>query len=601
MNLNKSLKDFFSMHKKVFFLLEKETHKQFVIVIFLLLLNTFLEILTLSLIVPILSTFMETQTFLSRYITSFFPDSFMMLQDNKKLEILLLVFAFVYMIKNLISILLIHSKYFLIFTILKTVSKNLFLSYINKPYEFFLDFKSSKATRNFQTEIPMFTRLIFSVITLFQDIALTVAIFIFLFIVNPQVTIAVSLSVSFVGFIYFYIIKSILKKWAESRIFFENLKIKNILESFQLIKEIKIFNKLTKTLDLFNYNNEMSIANTRKERTLAELPKIFFEVLILGVFVLSFFILLKNGSSTGEVVTILGIYFFSAMRIMPSVNRAIISLQNYTFCYPSMDIVYKETKKLNEFIVYENPDNSTDLKLKFEKEIKLENVSFKYKDSNQYILKNLDLRIRKNSIIGIYGKTGNGKSTLMNILNGLLNPTSGSIYCDDYDLLYMKRSWQDIIGYVAQNVYLSDDTIKNNIKFSSFDLADNIDAEELNKKIEYEALQKALYESGLNEFVNNLEKGLQSSVGETAVKISGGQKQRIGIARAVFTNPEILLLDEATSSLDNETEKEILEKLLNLKNHLTIVIISHKKDNFKMCDQVFELKNGKLYVDHEKN
>ena len=601
MNLNKSIKKFFSMHKKIFFLLEKETHKQFMIVLFLTLLSTFFEILTLSLIVPILSTFMETQTFLSRYVTSFFPDSFMMLQDNKKLEILLIVFIAVYLLKNVISIFLIHSKYFLVFTTFKTVSKNLFLSYVNKPYDFFLDFKSSKAMRNFQSEIPMFTRLIFTVITLFQDILLTVAIFIFLFIVNPQVTIAVSLSVSFVACVYFFLIKSKIKKWADSRIFFENLKIKNILETFLLIKEVKIFNKLNKSLNLFNYNNEMSIVNTRKERTLADLPKIFFEVLILGVFILSFFILVRNGSSTGEVITLLGIYFFSAMRIMPSVNRTIISFQNYTFCYPSMDIVYNETVKLNESIVYEIPDNSNNLKIKFEKEIRLKNISFKYKDSNQYILKNLDLTIRKNSMIGIYGKTGNGKSTLMNILNGLLNPTSGSIYCDDYDILYMKRSWQDIIGYVAQNVFLSDDTIKNNIQFSSFDLADNTDAEELNKKIEYEDLQKAIYKSGLNEFINNLEKGLQSPVGETAVKISGGQKQRIGIARAVFKNPEILLLDEATSSLDNNTEKEILDKVQNLKDHLTVVIISHKKDNFKICDQVFELKNGKLYEDHEKN
>ena len=596
-----AIKNFFLMHKKIYFLLEKKIHKHFLIVIILLLISTFLEILTLSLIVPILSTFMETQTFLSNYITSLFPDSFLLLEDENKLEILLLLFVGIFLLKNVVSIILIHTKYFLIFTILKSVSKNLYLAYINKPYEFFVNFKSSMAMRNFQSEIPMFTRLIFSVITLVQDVALTLAIFVFLFIVNAKVTVAVFLSITIVGFIYFYIIKSILSRWAKSRIFFENLKIKNILESFQSIKEIKIFNKIKNSVDLFNYNNEMSIVNTRKERTLAEMPKVFFEIIILGIFILTFFLLIKSGHTSGEIITILGIYFFSSIRIMPTINRTIISLQNYTFCYPSMEIVYGETIKLNNLISYENPDNSNEIELNFENEIKLENVSFKYDGSNQLILKDLNLRIKKNSIIGIHGKTGNGKSTLMNIINGLLNPTTGSIYCDDFDIAYTKRSWQNLIGYVAQNVYLSDDTIENNIKFENFSTLTEKNDAKLNYKIHDKVLQKAVHDSGLSEFINNLEKGLQSTTGESSLKISGGQKQRIGIARAVFRNPEVLLLDESTSSLDNKTEKEILTRLLNLKNKMTIIIISHKKDNFKICDQVFELKDGKLYEDIKKN
>ena len=596
-----SIKNFFRIQKKIYFLLEKSIRKYFFLVIILLLLNTFLEILTLSLLLPILSTFVETKNILSNFITSFLPDTFSLLNNRDKLQFLLLLFVGVFLFKNLISVFLTYTKYYLIFRILGTTSKNLFLSYIKKPYDFFLNFNSSLAMRNFQTEIPEFTRLIFSIITLIQDLVLTIAIFIFLFLVNAKVTVAVFLSVTIVGAIYLFFIKTVLGNWAKSRQFYTNLKIKNILESFQSIKEIKIFNKESNSVNLFNYNNKMAIANTRKERTLAQMPKIFFEILILGVLTFAFLILMKNGYTNGEIITILGIYFFSAIRIMPSINRVIISLQDYSTCFPSAEVIYEETINLKNIESDKSIDKLDTSKLNFNHEIRLENISFKYANTTRFILKDLNLRIRKNSIIGVFGKTGNGKSTLMNIITSLLNPTAGSIHCDDLDIAKNKRSWQNLIGYVAQNVYLPDDTIENNIKFENFTTNSNKNDKELSHKIDDNYLQKAIDDAGLVDFLNNLEKGLQSMTGESSLKISGGQKQRIGIARAIYRKPDILLLDEATSSLDNKTEKEILTRLENLKDKITIIIVSHKKDNFKMCDQVFELKDGKLHEEYDKN
>ena len=276
---------------------------------------------------------------------------------------------------------------------------------------------------------------------------------------------------------------------------------------------------------------------------------------------------------------------------MPCMNRIINSSQNIKFCLPSMDIIYKECQKLNKS---ESDRNSDSSKLNFNNEIKLDNVSFQYPKNDFFILKNINLKIKKNSITGIFGKSGNGKTTLVNIITGLLSPSSGFIYCDSVNISQKTSSWQKLLTYVPQNVYLYDDTIENNIKFNIVEKKKfgKSNVSEMEQDV---VLKNAIDLAGLTAFIDSLENGLQSTTGELSAKISGGQKQRIGIARAIYKNSEILILDEATNSLDNKAEEEILNKLYNLKNKLTIIIVSHNKDNFRICDQIFELKNGFLY------
>jgi len=588
----KFFKKLFLMREQIFFLLQKKIYKKFLVVIILLAFVTLFEILTLSLIFPIVSTFMQTKSLISNFITSSFPSSFALLNPDKQLHILLSIFIFFFIIKNIINIFLIHFKNYLAFEIFKFVSNQMYISYIQQPYIFFLNFNSSAAIRNFQSEIPMFSRLVFSIINLIQDIVLTCSIISFLFFINFLATSLIIIAITFVGLVYFFSIKNLLKKWAQSRIFYENLKIKNILESFQGIREIKIFQAQNNILNLFNYNNSAASSNTRKERTLAEIPKIFFEVLILFIFILIFFFLIKFGYSSSEIVLLLSVYFFSAIRIMPCMNRIINSSQNIKFCLPSMDIIYKECQKLNKS---ESDRNSDSSKLNFNNEIKLDNVSFQYPKNDFFILKNINLKIKKNSITGIFGKSGNGKTTLVNIITGLLNPSSGFIYCDSADISQKKSSWQKLLSYVPQNVYLYDDTIENNIKFKIFEEKKEFNKSNFTEMQQDVFLKKAIDLAGLSTFIDSLENGLQSTTGELSAKISGGQKQRIGIARAIYKNTEILILDEATNSLDSKAEDEILNQLYNFKNKLTIIIISHNKDNFRICDQIFELKNGFLY------
>ena len=588
----KFFKKLFLMREQIFFLLQKKIYKKFLVVIILLAFVTLFEILTLSLIFPIVSTFMQTKSLIFNFITSSFPSSFALLNPDKQLHILLSIFIFFFIIKNIINIFLIHFKNYLAFEIFKFVSNQMYISYIQQPYIFFLNFNSSAAIRNFQSEIPMFSRLVFSIINLIQDIVLTCSIISFLFFINFLATSLIIIAITFVGLVYFFSIKNLLKKWAQSRIFYENLKIKNILESFQGIREIKIFQAQNNILNLFNYNNSAASSNTRKERTLAEIPKIFFEVLILFIFILIFFFLIKFGYSSSEIVLLLSVYFFSAIRIMPCMNRIINSSQNIKFCLPSMDIIYKECQKLNKS---ESDRNSDSSKLNFNNEIKLDNVSFQYPKNDFFILKNINLKIKKNSITGIFGKSGNGKTTLVNIITGLLNPSSGFIYCDSADISQKKSSWQKLLSYVPQNVYLYDDTIENNIKFKIFEEKKEFNKSNFTEMQQDVFLKKAIDLAGLSTFIDSLENGLQSTTGELSAKISGGQKQRIGIARAIYKNTEILILDEATNSLDSKAEDEILNQLYNFKNKLTIIIISHNKDNFRICDQIFELKNGFLY------
>ena len=280
-----------------------------------------------------------------------------------------------------------------------------------------------------------------------------------------------------------------------------------------------------------------------------------------------------------KLIPTLGIFAAATFRILPSINKILVNSQTIRFSRSAIDLIHEEFVKIKNEKKLEDPIEN----IKF-KNLNLNNISFHYSSNGKKIFDKINLNIAHGKTYGFIGSSGEGKSTLMDILMCIQDPQEGKIIINDNrGINQLKRSWQNIIGYVPQNVFLTDDTIKNNIALG-----------ENNEDINQKMLKQSIKQSQLENYIYELDNGLDTIVGENGVAISGGQRQRIGIARALYINPQILILDEITSALDTNTELKIIDELNTLKGDKTILIITHRMSATKYCDEVFKIDNKKL-------
>ena len=282
-----------------------------------------------------------------------------------------------------------------------------------------------------------------------------------------------------------------------------------------------------------------------------------------------------QGKELLYIVPVLALFAAAAFRIMPSLTRILNGVQGILYSRPAIDSVFEE---FNQETFKNNVKKTFSKNIFLTKEINLKNVNFKYSDSGPFILKDINLNIKYGTTIGLIGESGIGKTTLINIILGLIEPTSGSINIDGISISENIKSWQSQIGYVPQNIYLADDTIMKNIAFALPE-----------EKIDTTLVKKAVMNAKLDKLVNSLDEGLNTNVGEFGDKISGGQRQRIAIARALYTDPKVLILDECTNSLDIDTEKQILNEVNFLKGKKTIIMITHRPSTLENCDCIYKI------------
>jgi ATP-binding cassette subfamily C protein len=296
------------------------------------------------------------------------------------------------------------------------------------------------------------------------------------------------------------------------------------------------------------------------------------------------FVIMKH--SNEQILPIISLLAVCAIRLIPAFNLIISSLSSRRFSMALFKLVSREMINVPTEDKFRNKNSIGEKSYKkffFKNQIKFENVFFLHENSNAKILQNIFLEIRQGQKIGIIGKSGAGKSTLIDIILGLIKPTKGKILIDNSNLDCNLKDWQKQIGYVPQDIYLLDDTIKNNIAFG-------LNANDINQ----EAILKSIELSRLKDYVSSLEKKENTVVGNRGIKVSGGQKQRIGIARALYNNPKILILDEATSSLDTINEKKIMEEIYNTAKNMTLIIVTHRHKSVSNCDKIYLLDNGKI-------
>jgi len=458
-----------------------------------------------------------------------------------------------------------------------STSKLLFRYYINTNFKFFLSANPSTLIRNITTDVGHTFNYFLAKIKMIRESIIIIFITLILISINPAVHFIVFFVFMFISVVFYYIYRVTLKKRGEDLHKKNYLRLKLLNETFLMIKEIKILKKekyFTRKFQNINFDLEnLSFING----FLTSIPRLFIEVTsVLLITIFSVTLMLSNHSEA-YIISVITLMVASGARFIPGFNVITSSFSTTRWLQPSFDTVTKEIKNLMDNDEINNKNFKFKDKIKFEKKLVIKDLSFSYTDIK--IIDNLQLSINKGEFIGIIGESGSGKTTLINILLGLLSPTEGKILADGKNINDNIDNWQKKIGYVPQEVYLLDASIRENI-------AMGID----NDKIEQKRVDELINFTNLDNVINNLPEKSYSNVGYMGNNISGGQKQRIGIARALYSNPEIIILDEVTSSLDIENENLIIKKLNELKGDKTLIIISHKKNSLRYCDNIFEIK-----------
>ncbi len=565
-----------SYFKKTFSLLEKKQKFYALFVLFVFLIQMFLELFSVTLFIPLISFLTESDLSKNTFYL-FFKDNFNVNLSYllKNFKIFIIFFISIFLIRSLIILFCNWIKIKFALDIRIFLIKKLYKKYLSLPYQKFISKNSSHYIKNMNYENDLVAEGVFHFLEFISEIIIITGIFIFLLFFNLKFSIISFLMVATFFVIANLITRKKLKTLGDNVRNFEQFRLKNFIESFNLIKEIKIFNKQSffetrnKNFNLFlNDNNAVW-------KFLRVIPSISLE-LILVILISSIFFLIRGEYTIQETLTLLGVFLASALRLLPSIRKIISSVQYFGFSSPATNNISNELSEKDKLIDLDK------IKIKsLKKDIVFSNLEFKYENSDKSILKNFNLKISAGKITGIKGSTGSGKSTIVDLMSGLIFPTSGSLSIDQIN--YNKidiNSLHGIIGYVPQNIYLMDASIKDNITFGAETISDD-------------EIKNVLRKTNLEEFINSLPLKIEALIGEKNSKISGGQAQRIGIARALIKQPSILILDEATNSLDIETEDQILQEIKKLKEETTIVIISHNENSLKICDEIINIDDHK--------
>ena len=571
---------------KIYNLLNKIQKKNLFLVFFGSLILMILEIFSVSLILPVLYYFSDGNNTANNFII--FIDEIISYFDLNKYNIFfisLIIFILFYFIKIIYNLLFIWFNLGFLYKLKGSISSEVFKKYFSFKYSFFLNQNSATLIRNVRDEVDQSIMGFLSNTLVFLREALIIfGIIVLVIIYDPLSFLIFVITIVPITLIYVLIIKNKIQMWGAQRQKFESKRYKNLLEGFNGIRDIKIMGAENFFMSNYLINTIKTNYFFRLNSFFQQLPRIVLEFVFLTSII--FIIVLFNFRSftQSEIISSLGFFSLCALKILPSVAKLISSFQILNFNKPAV-------KKVNEiFTEFElnsasKQNNLINTTFNFENfsNIKLENLSYNYPNSNKKIFDNLNLVIKKNECIGLVGKSGIGKTTLVNLITCVLEPTKGNVIVDKIDVTSNSRSWQNIIGYVPQDIYLIDESIRDNIVF-------NLD----NNLVDDMRLKKSIKESNLEEFVYNLPDGLDTQIGEKGLKLSGGQRQRIGIARALYKSPKLLIFDEATNSLDKNNEKEILNNIKKIKDNFTVLIISHNEETLSFCDKIISIKNNKI-------
>jgi ABC-type multidrug transport system fused ATPase/permease subunit len=570
--------------KKLLFLLTTHERKRACLLLLMILLMALLDMIGVASILPFMAvltnpSLVDTNLFLNFL---FKTSSVFGVSDNQQFLFILGLLVFIMIVVSLLF------KAVTTYAMLRfmrmreySIGKRLVEGYLNQPYSWFLDRNSAELGKNILSEV---TQILANSIMPFMEIiakgAVTIAIIILLITVDPKIALIVGFLFSGLYFLIFFSIKGYLNRIGNERLESNKSRFVVVNEAFGAAKEIKVSGLEKIYINLFSNPAYIFARTTASQGIIAQIPRFILESLAFGGILLIILYKMAQTGNFNSILPIFSLYIFAGYRLMPAIQQIYSSFTSLTFSAPALEKLYNDLKNLKPITL--NEDKSI---LPLNKSIILKNIHYNYPNTSRVSLKNINLEIPAKSTVGFVGSTGSGKTTLVDIILGLLEAQKGTLKIDEKMITKENtRSWQRSIGYVPQHIYLKDDSIAANIAFG-------VSHENINQKM----LERASKIANLHNFVvEELPNQYQTSVGERGVRLSGGQRQRIGIARALYHNPKVLILDEATSALDNETERETMKAINNLSKKITIIIIAHRINTMKKCDIIYKLDKGEI-------
>ncbi|MCR4937428.1 MAG: ABC transporter ATP-binding protein/permease [Lachnospiraceae bacterium] len=572
--------------KKLSRLLDRRQKSFMVLLVFMMLLGALLETASVTLIIPVISVVMDPEAVEGgKYTASLYR--FLGMHSVKDFTIFVmtaLVAAFV--LKNLYLYIQQRVLYRFVYTNQFKTSERMMKNYIRRPYEFYLNADTAVIQRTITSDVNNMYALILSLLTLVSEVIVALFLITVLLIAEPLMTVVIAAVLLLTLFVIKLWLKPVMKKaGSDNQDYYASL-FKWISETVTGIKDVKISGREAYFVDEYIKCGKGYVDAVQKYTLFSNIPRLIIETVCVAVMIFYMLALILSGRDMDNMMAVLSAFGVAVVRLMPCANRINNQINNISYFEPFLMGV---TDNLKE----ETGDDVTDIsdlkpveeKLPVKDKVELEDISYHYPGSDKLIFDHASLTIPVGKSVGIVGSSGAGKSTVVDVLLGLLKMQEGSIKADGVSVMEKEnyRRWLKNIGYIPQTIFMLDDTIRKNVAFG---IAED--------EISEERIWEVLKEAQLDEFVKSLPEGLDTGIGERGVRLSGGQRQRIGIARALYDDPEILILDEATSALDNDTEAAIMDSINRFMGRKTLLIIAHRLQTIEKCDMVYRVEDGKI-------
>jgi ABC-type multidrug transport system fused ATPase/permease subunit len=570
--------------KKIFYLLSIQERKRGVLLLVMILIMATLDMIGVASIAPFMLVLtnpdiVETNIILKKmYQTS----KMFGVENNQEFLFALGVLVFFLLVFSLtFKALTTYAQ--LRFTLMRefSISRRLIEIYIHQPYSWFLNQHSADLGKNILSEVTLAVGgSLASLLRVISASAVTILLVILLIIVDPKLALITGFLFAAVYGLIFKFLHRYLSRIGKERMEKNEVRFKMVSDAFTGIKEVKVGSLEQTYIKKFSEPSQIYARLNASWQTVEFFPRFALEAIGFGGIMLLILYLMRQTGSLANVLPIVSLYVFAGYRLMPAFQQIYTSFTSLAFIKPSLDKLYDDLKNLKKLNLNENQSV-----LSFNKSINLKNVYYNYPNASRTVLKNININIPAKNTVGFVGVTGSGKTTAIDMIIGLLQPQKGTLEIDGQVITEKNvKAWQRSIGYVSQQIYLSDDTIASNIAFG------------VNKKdINLDTVEKVSKIANLHDFIiNELPQQYQTAIGERGVRLSGGQRQRIGIARALYHDPKVLILDEATNALDNQTEEAVMDAVNKLSNKITIILIAHRLNTVKNCDTIFLIDKGEI-------
>lgn len=570
--------------KKLMIIMNRKQKQKMGLLLVMMVIGAFLETASISLIIPVMTLVVSPNAVEENDLMAQVYQALPVNSVRQFTVLVMVVMVLAFVVKNLFLFVLQKFMYRFVYKNQFETQEKLLRNYVKRDYEFYLNIETSTIQRIIAADVVNAYLLILSVLQILSECTVFFMLAVALFIVDLKMTLVIAGLLVVTLLVIKMIIRPIMNRTGKENQDYASLIYQWLSQTVMGIKEIKIIGRETYFIDEYSRRGKHYVAAMERLNLYSNSPKLLIETVCITGMVAYMLVIVLSGKDLTQMMPALSAFGMAAVRLMPSANRINNQLTQIAYYEPFFmnvsDDLLEETSGEKIDLSYARKDGKT---LPVKEKIELKNITYAYPGTDKLIFDRAGMEIPVGNSVGIVGGSGSGKTTIVDILLGLLKIKNGEITADGVNIMEHYRGWLKNIGYIPQMIFLLDDDIRKNVAFG-------VPEEEIDE----EKLWYALREAQLDEFVNTLPEGVHTGIGERGIRISGGQRQRIGIARALYNDPEVLILDEATSALDNDTEAAIMESINHFQGKKTLIIIAHRLQTIEKCDMVYRVENGKI-------